>query len=77
MAWEKGPLPPATYGWGGVVPVDYDGDGFFFADFGGDTVKQIGGGGEGGERVLKAHEVKFYNNAIQDLPPGYKGRVTD
>jgi len=21
MGWEKGPLPPGTYNWGGVVPV--------------------------------------------------------
>lgn len=72
--WKDGPMPAGTYGWGGVVPLDYHGDGFFFADFQGDTVNMIGGGGEGGERVLKANEVGKYNNAITTLPDGMKGR---
>ncbi len=38
MAWQKGPMPKGTYYWGGVVPFDHDGTGFFFASFHGDFV---------------------------------------
>lgn len=68
--WQKGPLPPNTYMWGGVVPTDHKGSGFFFADFCGDTVKIFAGKGTGSghSRVLKADEVAWYNNCL-DLPP--------
>ena len=63
MAWKKGPLPPSTYGWGGVVPTDHEGSGFHFADFKGDSVNcpLI-------DRDLKPDEVAWYNNCL-DLPP--------
>ncbi len=71
--WKKGPLPKDTYGWGGVVPFDFDGEGFFFADFAGDEVVVIGVKDEKGEcgpeRTLKPHEVKWFNNAITAMPP--------
>jgi hypothetical protein len=64
MEWKKGPLPKNTHGFGGVVPFDADpAMGFFFAEFLGDTVRMQPDG-----RVLKAHEVSQYNNAIQTLP---------
>lgn len=62
--WKPGPLPPNTYNWGGVVPAGDDtGYGFYFADFCGDHVKICPG-----DRVLKAHEVAFYDNSLE-LPP--------
>lgn len=61
--WKKGPLPPNTYGWGGVVPVDVDtGTGFFFADFQGDKVVASNG------QTYRAHEVVWYDNSLE-LPP--------
>lgn len=64
MAWKPGPLPPDTWNWGGVVPHGEDlARGFLFADFCGDHAKVFPDG-----RVLKPHEVKWYNNAL-DLPP--------
>jgi hypothetical protein len=69
MAWQKGPLRPNTWNWGGVVATD-EADpvvGFHFADFCGDHVVTEAG------RTLKPHEVAWYNNAI-DQPPTGKGR---
>jgi len=63
MAWKKGPLPAGTFGWGAVVPFDMDGAGFLFADFAGDKVTT-----NPGNRILKAHEVKAYDNSLE-LPP--------
>jgi len=62
MDWKEGPLPPNTWGWGGVVPVGTT-NGFFFADFCGDHVKIVPDG-----RVLKPEEVAWYNNCLH-LPP--------
>jgi hypothetical protein len=74
MGWKKGPLPPDTYYWGGVVPTDHDGTGFFFADFHGDHVVAQGVGNPPQDRTLKPDEVAWYNNAL-DLPPtGAKSR---
>ncbi len=67
--WRKGPLPPDTYFWGGAVPFDHEGDGFYFADFGGDHVTLDTG------RVLKAHEVAWYNNDL-GLPPNNSKSAT-
>lgn len=73
MAWQKGPLPPGTYNWGGVVPHGENmGMGFWFADFCGDHVKIIDGSNP--PRELKAWEVAWWNNSL-DLPPSGKGRV--
>lgn len=69
MAWQKGPLPAETWGWGGVVPKDQSGDGFYFADFQGDSVKTCPDG-----RALKPDEVALYDNSLT-LPPHCKGRV--
>jgi hypothetical protein len=63
MGWKQGPLPPGTFWWGGVVPVGEESGGFYFADFHGDHVKICPG-----DRVLKADEVAWFNNAL-DLPP--------
>jgi hypothetical protein len=63
MAWKKGPLPPETYGWGGVVPADHKGAGFFFADFRGDSVSISHAG-----RLLRPNEVAWYDNCLT-LPP--------
>ncbi len=61
--WKKGPMPPDTYGWGGVVEVGEDGNYFHFADFCGDTVKTCPD-----EKELKPHEVAWYDNSLT-LPP--------
>jgi hypothetical protein len=60
--WKPGPLPPDTYGWGGVVPVRHTGAGFYFADFCGDHVKTPDGGN------IPAAEVAYFNNSL-GLPP--------
>ena len=75
MAWRRGPLPPNTYQWGGVVPVGADTcGGFYFADFCGDHVKINPGTPD--ERVLKPDEVAWYDNSIE-LSPGATGRVKE
>jgi len=66
MAWQKGPLPPNTYNWGGVVPINEKSDGFYFADFCGDHVKLIPS-----ERILKAYEIAWFDNHLE-LPPSHK-----
>jgi hypothetical protein len=70
MAWQKGPLPPDTYGWGGVVPFDFKAPGFFFADFAGDHVVTCPDG-----RVLQPHEVAQYDNSLA-LPEGATMRAS-
>jgi hypothetical protein len=79
MAWKRGPLPPGTYDWGGVVPVELDGKpfaggGFFFADFCGDHVRMVT---DEGVTLLKPHEVAWYDNGLGLPPPEAKvyGRV--
>lgn len=69
--WKKGPMPPDTWGWGGVVPVGLGGSGFFFADFQGDHVEVIG---DEQSHQLKAHEVVWYNNSL-GLPPTATSRT--
>jgi hypothetical protein len=64
MAWQKGPLPADTYGWGAVVPVGVSG-GFFFADFCGDHVTCPDC------KVIKPEEVAFFDNSLT-LPPDQK-----
>jgi hypothetical protein len=68
--WHKGPLPPNTYNWGGVVAVGDEGKmGFMFADFGGDKVTLVGtGSGRRSDTVLRPDEVAWYNNSLT-LPP--------
>jgi hypothetical protein len=66
--WKPGPLPPDTYGWGGVVPVGEKlGGGFYYADFKGDHVTVYPT--DDSEYDLKPDRVAQYNNAIQTLPP--------
>jgi hypothetical protein len=80
MAWQKGPMPPDTWGWGGVVPKGDDGaTGFYFADFGGNCVELIGTepfAPHGPPKVIRADQVAWYDNSLT-LPPveGVKGRV--
>lgn len=64
MAWQKGPLPAGTFGWGGVVKVG-EGPGFRFADFKGDRVAVLGA--QGGH-LLQADEVAWFDNSLT-LPP--------
>ena len=73
MAWKTGPLPPDTYGWGGVVLVGQKGSGFYFADFCGDHVKTIPGDTEYWRRVAP-HEIALYDNSLE-APPGVASRV--
>jgi hypothetical protein len=79
MSWKPGPLPPDTYHWGGVVPTDHEGSGFYFADFRGGYVSMerlelVGTDANNlpiyrvHHRSLQPHEVRWYNNAL-DLPP--------
>jgi len=69
MSWKKGPMPSGTWGWGGVVPVGLKAQGFFFADFKGNSVVAIGAGTDGNsDRALSQDEVSFYNNSLE-LPP--------
>lgn len=77
--WKPGPLPPGTYNWGGVVPADLQGVGFFFADFCGDSVKIVAAGTPRDGEILKPDQVAFFNNSL-DLPPcckGTGGRITE
>ena len=69
QGWQKGPLPPGTYFWGGVVTKEHAGStGFQFADFCGDHVKiQTFTGWERAE----ADQVVWYNNSL-NLPPEEK-----
>ena len=65
MAWQKGPLPKDTYGWGGVVKVGQDPRvGFQFADFRGDKIATLGPDGH----ILQADEVAWYDNSLT-MPP--------
>jgi hypothetical protein len=79
MGWERGPMPPETWGWGGVVPADHEGTGFYFADFRGGYVSMerlelVGTDPDNmpiykvHHRALQPHEVAWYNNAL-GLPP--------
>jgi hypothetical protein len=76
MGWQKGPLPPDTYNWGGVVPDDHAGSGFYFADFRGDHVV-IHPGDPKNEQRLEADQVRWWNNCLT-LPPDntFTGAVT-
>lgn len=70
MEWRKGPLPPDTWDWGGVVLVGDDPQvGFFFADFCGDHVKIIPG-----DKVVTADQIAWYNNGLK-VPVGVKSRA--
>lgn len=63
MSWQKGPLPPNTYNWGGVVLVGQEGQGFYFADFCGDHVKTCPD-----NKRVEANQVARYDNHLE-LPP--------
>ncbi len=67
MAWQKGPLPPETYGWGGVVPIGVAPSiGFYFADFQGDKVWAVKENGN--SEIFPADKVAWYDNSLT-LPP--------
>ena len=61
MAWQQGPLPPNTYGWGGVSPTDMK-TGFLFADFQGDHVITPEGG------RIEPKDIAWFDNSLT-LPP--------
>ena len=64
--WQRGPLPPDTWNYGGVVPVGDDlHGGLYFADFKGDHVLAIGAD-KGADRIIKAEDVAWFN--IKKLP---------
>lgn len=63
MAWQKGPLPKDTFGWGGVVKVGQT-QGFYFADFQGDKVATPGPDGH----ILQPEDVAWFDNSLT-LPP--------
>lgn len=69
MAWQKGPLPPNTWGWGGVVPMGGPKFGFYFADFCGSHVKLISGNPPWKE--LSANEVAWYDNSLTVPQEGF------
>jgi hypothetical protein len=70
MAWKRGPLPKGTYHWGGVVPKGVS-NGFYFADFKGDSVDVLYTDGSM-PRTLNPDEVEWYDNALE-LPPDALG----
>ncbi len=69
MPWQKGPIPPQTFGWGGVVLPGEEGRGFHFADFCGDHVQIIPD-----NKDLKPDEVVMWNNGLE-MPPMKVGRI--
>ena len=72
MNWKKGPLPPDTYWWGGVVTKEIEGHGgFYFADFCGDHVMTFPSDKPNGTRV-EAEDVVLYDNSLQ-CPPRSHG----
>jgi hypothetical protein len=73
MAWQQGPLPPDTWGWGGVVPKGVRGSGFYFADFQGDKVELVG---DPHNRCLSPDQVAFFDNSIE-LPPNSRSGYGD
>lgn len=59
--WKKGPLPPDTWYWGGVVREDRDpAHGFEFANFCGDHVLLP----MSDNKRLEADKVAYYNNSL-------------
>ncbi len=70
MAWNKGPLPPSTYGRGGVVPKDgakgFDktppGQ-FYFCIFDGDSAPTLPFG-----VPVEAADVAWYDNSLTSPP---------
>lgn len=69
--WKEGPMPPNTWGWGGIVRKgEEDYNGFFFADFQGDHVTIFPGGD-----VVQADAIAAYNNCLT-LPRGMQGAST-
>jgi hypothetical protein len=66
--WKKGPLPPNTWDWGGLVDKDFaKGSGFYFADFRGDHATVYKGEFPAKVRI-EAADILWYNNSIK-LPP--------
>ncbi len=70
--WKMGPLPPDTWGWGGVTKKSDPGSGFYFADFCGDHVKIFT---VDETKVLNPQDVGMYNNSLT-LPPNCTQRVS-
>lgn len=67
MAWKRGPMPPDTWHWGGVVTVDRHlmyGAAFLFANFRGDYAEAFGGNCH----HLQADEIAWYDNSLTEPP---------
>lgn len=74
MAWQRGPLPPDTFGYGGVVPIGQKGHGFSFAEFAGDHVNLAGACGVPEvATVLEPEAVAWWNNCLKMPPPPEPG----
>lgn len=68
MAWQKGPMPPGTYNWGGVVTKELAGkSGFYFADFRGDHVV-LCPDTNGTPKRVEAADILWFDNSLT-LPP--------
>lgn len=61
--WKKGPLPPGTWHWGGVVLQGDNPTFFHFADFRGNHAIIYPG-----NRAVGPDEIKFYCNCLE-MPP--------
>jgi hypothetical protein len=71
QGWQRGPLPPDTWGHGGVVPVgEILNDGFYFADFNGNHV--VCYPKDDSEFEIPADRVAWFNNCLT-LPPASEG----
>lgn len=67
MCWNKGPLPPDTWNWGGVQTVDMT-SGFIYANFCGDhVITEIG-------TRIEADKIAYWSNCL-DLPPEPRQRT--
>lgn len=68
MAWKKGPMPPETWNWGGIVMKHQEHHGFYFADFHGDHAILYHSG-----QKVEAADIAQYDNSLE-LPPGVEYR---
>lgn len=63
MTWKKGPPPPGTYNWGGVVLVGKEPSGFYFAEFRGDHV--VIDPHSDKEARLSPEQVAYYSDCLR------------
>jgi hypothetical protein len=74
MAWEQGPLPPGTTGWGAVILVGQK-SGFFFAHFRGASAI-IDPTGPGARSVAPG-QIAWYDASIDPPPLGGEHRAAE